>query len=130
MRGKLIAFEGIDGTGKSTQLKLLATFLRQRGQLVLETKEPTDGPVGQQIRALFHNRKSLSLDEELELFIEDRRMHVLQHILPALEQGAFVLTDRYYYSTAAYQGARGADPELIFEKINLPLCRIWSCCLP
>ncbi len=116
MKGKLIAFEGIDGTGKSTQLQFLAAFLRERGRRVLETKEPTDGLIGKKIRSLFHNRQSLSLDEELELFIEDRRLHVEQCIVPALEEGTFVLTDRYYYSTAAYQGARGADPQEVFRK--------------
>ncbi|PIE57476.1 MAG: dTMP kinase [Desulfobulbus propionicus] len=115
MKGKLIVFEGIDGAGKTTQLELLAAFLRDHGKVVLETREPTEGPFGQQIRALFHDRR-LSLEEELQLFIEDRRMHVEQYIQPALDQGAYVLTDRYYYSTAAYQGAQGADPDFIFSQ--------------
>ena len=112
--GLLIAFEGIDGTGKSTQLPLLAAHLRDRGCTVVETREPTDGPYGQQIRALYRNRRQGSPERELELFLLDRRQHVAECIQPALERGAIVLTDRYYFSTAAYQGAAGCDPDHIF----------------
>lgn len=112
--GLLIAFEGIDGTGKSTQLPLLAAYLRDRGLAVVETREPTDGPYGQQIRALYRNRKQASPAQELELFLLDRRQHVDECIRPALGRGAIVLTDRYYFSTAAYQGAAGCDPARIF----------------
>jgi dTMP kinase len=114
-KGLLIAFEGIDGTGKSTQLELLANYLRARGYDVVTTREPTDGPYGRKIRALYTERDQHSLEEELELFVEDRRQHVRELIKPALEQGKIVLTDRYYFSTAAYQGAAGADPKAIFE---------------
>jgi dTMP kinase len=114
--GRLIAFEGIDGTGKSTQLSLLADYLRGQCFTVVATKEPTDGPYGQQIRALYHNRGQVSPAQELELFILDRRQHVAQCILPALKQGAIVLTDRYYFSTVAYQGAAGCDPADIFAR--------------
>lgn len=115
-RGLLIAFEGIDGTGKSTQLPLLAAYLRSLGYTVVETREPTTGPYGQQIRALYRNRQQVSPEQELELFELDRRQHVQECILPALAQGAIILTDRYYFSTAAYQGAAGCDPELIFAR--------------
>jgi dTMP kinase len=114
--GLLIAFEGIDGTGKSTQLPLLAAFLRAQGCTVVETREPTNGPYGQQIRALYHNRGQVSPEQELELFLLDRRQHVTECIQPALDQGAVVLTDRYYFSTAAYQGAAGCDPAAIFAR--------------
>jgi len=113
-KGLLIAFEGIDGTGKSTQLELLAEYLRTKGHDVITTREPTDGPYGMKIRALYTDRGSHSLEEELNLFVEDRRQHVRDLIEPALEQGKIVLTDRYYFSTAAYQGAAGSDPEAIF----------------
>jgi dTMP kinase len=112
--GLLIAFEGIDGTGKSTQLPLLAAYLRDRGYQVVTTREPTDGPYGKQIRALYRNRGQVSPQQELELFLRDRRQHVEQCIAPALRDGAIVLTDRYYFSTAAYQGAAGCDPATIF----------------
>lgn len=115
-RGVLIAFEGIDGTGKSTQLPLLARYLREQGHEVVETREPTDGPYGKQIRALYANRGQVSLERELELFLLDRRQHVEECILPALNEGRIVLTDRYYFSTAAYQGAAGLDPTEIFGR--------------
>lgn len=112
-KGWLIAFEGIDGTGKTTQITLLAEVLRQRGLRVVATKEPTDGQYGSKIRELYKNRKSVTPEEELALFLDDRREHVVQVIAPALACGQVVLTDRYYYSTAAYQGAAGHDPQKI-----------------
>lgn len=114
--GLLIAFEGIDGTGKSSQLPLLASWLREQGCQVIETREPTTGPYGQQIRQLYRNRDQVSREHELELFVLDRRQHVSECILPALHQGQVVLTDRYYFSTAAYQGAAGCDPAEIFVR--------------
>ncbi len=115
-RGILIAVEGIDGTGKSTQVGLLAEYLREKGCAVIQTREPTDGPHGKKIRELYSDRGQVSIEEELELFIEDRRQHVHDVIGPALAAGHIVLTDRYYYSTAAYQGAAGLDPEEVFVK--------------
>ncbi|HIJ91485.1 MAG: dTMP kinase [Desulfobulbaceae bacterium] len=112
-KGLLIAFEGIDGTGKTTQIELLAEVLRQRGLSVVTTREPTDGQYGRKIRQLYKNRKSVTPEEELALFLDDRREHVAQVIAPALDRGQVVLTDRYYYSTAAYQGAAGHDPQKI-----------------
>jgi dTMP kinase len=114
-RGLLIVFEGVDGTGKTTQLKLLADFLRDKGVDVVETREPTDGTYGRKIRALYTDRSSVTPEQELQLFISDRKEHVDNLINPALERGTVVLTDRYYYSTAAYQGAAGADPESILQ---------------
>ena len=115
-RGILIAFEGIDGTGKSTQLRLLADYLRDQGCTVIETREPTDGPSGRKIRKLYVDRSQCSPEEELELFIQDRRQHVREVIEPALAAGHIVLTDRYYFSTAAYQGAAGLDPDEVFAR--------------
>ncbi len=113
-RGLFVAFEGIDGTGKSTQLQLLADYLRSRGLEVVETREPTNGPYGRRIRELYLDRGRCTPEEELELFIQDRKQHVAEVIAPALASGKAVLTDRYYYSTAAYQGAAGGDPGSIF----------------
>lgn len=115
-RGILIAMEGIDGTGKSTQLGLLGRYLRRKGCPVIETREPTNGPYGRRIRELYVDRGRYSLEQELELFIEDRRQHVREVIEPALAGGHVVLTDRYYFSTAAYQGAAGMDPEEVFAR--------------
>ncbi|HFQ91032.1 MAG TPA: dTMP kinase [Desulfobulbus sp.] len=113
-QGLLIAFEGIDGTGKSTQLALLADFLRSRGCEVVQTREPTDGEYGRRIRELYQDRGQCTPEEELELFTRDRRQHVRDCIEPALAAGRIVLTDRYYFSTVAYQGAAGCDPEQVF----------------
>ncbi len=115
-KGILIAIEGIDGTGKSTQLRLLADHLRARGMDVVETREPTDGPYGRKIRELYVDRSRCSPAEELELFVADRRLHVKELIQPSLAAGKVVLTDRYYFSTAAYQGAAGMDPARVFAK--------------
>jgi dTMP kinase len=112
-RGLLLAFEGIDGTGKSSQVRILAETLSGEGYPVVVTREPTDGPYGREIRAFFAKRHQLSPAAELELFMNDRRQHVREVIAPALAAGQIVLTDRYYLSTAAYQGAAGRDPEEI-----------------
>jgi dTMP kinase len=80
----------------------------------MASREPTDGPWGRKLRESAETGR-LSLDEELELFIRDRREHVEQRIRPALDAGSVVLLDRYYFSTAAYQGARGADPVKILR---------------
>jgi dTMP kinase len=105
-------FEGIDGSGKSTQVKPLAENLRQKGLTAVLTSEPSLGPVGRRIRSLV---KRLAPEEEMELFTEDRKDHVKSLILPALQVGNVVICDRYYYSSAAYQGARGLDPLLIIN---------------
>ncbi len=114
-QGVLIVFEGTDGTGKSTQLQLLSQYLQGKGYPVIATREPTEGQYGQIIRSLYVNRSKYSQEEELELFLADRREHVQQLLIPALEQGKVILCDRYFLSTVAYQGARGFDPESILE---------------
>lgn len=114
-RGLLVAVEGIDGAGKSTILRALAEFCEARGIACTASREPTDGPAGRALReSATHGR--LSLEEELELFCRDRAEHVEQVIRPALTTGRVVLLDRYYLSTAAYQGARGADPLAIIAR--------------
>jgi dTMP kinase len=114
--GLLIVFEGTDGTGKSTQTKLLATDLEERGYAVVSTFEPSNGIYGKQIRALFTNRKKVSREEELELFLADRKDHVDSLIAPSLKSGKIILCDRYYLSTIAYQGAAGIDPAYILAR--------------
>ncbi len=113
--GLLIAFEGIDGAGKTTQLGLLASTLERQGWRVLRTKEPTDGPFGRRLRESARTGR-LPADEELELFLRDRAEHVDAVIRPALARGDAVLVDRYVWSTAAYQGARGLDPSAILAR--------------
>ncbi len=110
-KGFLIALEGVDGSGKSTQAKLLAASLEKDGHQVVLTREPTNGPAGQKLQSyLLGPSRHLSPEAELELFIADRREHVAQIIKPSLGRGKIVITDRYYYSSVAYQGALGLDP--------------------
>lgn len=115
-RGRLIAFEGVDGSGKTTQMARLAAALRGHGLEVVVTREPTDGHFGQRIRAMAGTGERPHPDEELRWFVEDRREHVKDTIAPALRRGAVVLTDRYFLSTVAYQGARGHDPEALLAR--------------
>jgi dTMP kinase len=116
-RGKLIAFEGLDGVGKTTQAHRLARHLNNLGLPVVLTREPTDGPFGQKIRQiLLHGRQGLTPEAELELFIADRREHVQDVIQPGLAAGSIVITDRYYFSSMAYQGALGLDPWEILRR--------------
>ncbi len=112
-RGRLIAFEGVDGCGKSTQLARIHANLRRAGCDVVATREPTDGPTGDRIRQMARSGEALEPSEELRWFVEDRRVHVAEVIAPALAAGRAVLSDRYYLSTVAYQGARGLDFEAI-----------------
>lgn len=114
-RGVLLAFEGIDGSGKSTQAKMFVEWAKSIGLDVVSSREPTDGPWGKKIReARFTAR--MSPEDELAAFIADRKEHVETLINPALERGALVVIDRYYYSTVAYQGARGLDPAMLLQK--------------
>ncbi len=116
-QGFLIALEGVDGSGKSTQARLLARALEERGYEVVLTREPSAGPIGEKLRQyLLGPERHLTPAEEWELFTADRRDHVQQVIKPALARSCLVITDRYYYSTVAYQGALGLDPAQILAK--------------
>jgi dTMP kinase len=107
--GLFIVLEGIDGTGKSTQAKRLGDWFAHHGREVLISREPTDGPWGSKLRQSAAAGR-LSPEDELRYFLEDRRQHVRETIEPALAAGKVVILDRYYFSTMAYQGARGFDP--------------------
>ena len=109
-RGILIVFEGIDGSGKSTQLRRTAALLRARGLDILETGEPTKGLWGRKIREMARTTDRVPRETELAWFIKDRREHMRDVVGPALAAGRVVLCDRSYFSTVAYQGARGFDP--------------------
>ena len=111
LRGCLVVFEGIDGTGKTTQIALLAKYLRSCGLDVIKDCEPTHGPWGSRVRNAALAGERLSLEEEIECLLMDRREHVRNVIEPALAAGKWVLLDRYYMSMMAYQGACGADVE-------------------
>jgi len=112
-RAPLITFEGIEGAGKTTLAHHLADWLRAQGVSVRLTREPGGSPLGEHLRPLLLH-EPLDAWAELFLFLADRRQHTLQVILPALEQGAWVLCDRYADSTLVYQGyGRGLDIPLI-----------------
>ena len=113
--GWLVVLEGIDGAGKSTVLRRLADHCQIQGLTPILSFEPTRGPWGLKLRQSMTEGR-LSLTEELDLFLKDRAEHVETVIRPALNAGKVVLLDRYYLSTAAYQGARGADPDTILAE--------------
>lgn len=121
MRGKFITFEGIDGSGKSTQLRMLASELRYRGFDVLTTLEPGGTPLGRRLREAFlETEENVSPLAELLLFAADRAQHVDFLVKPALEEGKIVISDRYADATFAYQGAgRGFDEKTVNQVIKL-----------
>lgn len=108
-KGTFIVLDGIDGTGKSTQARRLGDWFISQGREVVLSWEPTDGPWGAKLRASASSGR-LSPEVELEYFLNDRRQHVEELIVPSLAAGKVVILDRYYFSTMAYQGARGLDP--------------------
>lgn len=123
-KGLLVVFEGIDGTGKSTQAGLLNDRLKQKGLDVVFSREPTDGVHGRKIRELaMKGRDEASPREEYGLFLKDREEHVEKLIRPAMRDGRIVILDRYYLSSIAYQGAIGLDPKKIREE-NEAFCPI------
>ncbi len=122
MKGKFIVFEGIDGSGKTTQLKLLGDVLKDRGLPVLHTREPGGTRVGETIREILLNPEYSELAPRTEAFLyaAARAQHVAQVIKPALAEGTIVLCDRFLDSSLAYQGfGRGIDISLL-ERINEP----------
>ncbi|HMG36234.1 MAG TPA: dTMP kinase [Blastocatellia bacterium] len=120
MTGLFITMEGIDGCGKSTQMKLLAEAFLARGVEPLVTREPGGTPLGEAVRKLLTSELSLNIAPPAELFLiaGARAQHVAEVIRPALEQGRIVISDRYTDSTVAFQGhGRGLDLELI-SRVN------------
>ena len=119
--GRFIALEGIDGSGTTTQARMLADGLRSRGEKVVRTSEPTDSWAGRRIRAT--HAEGGRADELMLalLFAADRREHLKSTILPALERGEWVVSDRYLLSSIAYQST-GAPFEWVCE-VNRPFLR-------
>lgn len=105
MSGRFITFEGGEGTGKSTQVKLLAEYLKGKKVDVVLTKEPGGTPIGQELRAMLCTGDKDKFDAVAEalLYYADRRIHMQQKVLPALEKGSWVISDRFADSTMAYQ---------------------------
>jgi len=113
-KGTLIAIEGLDGSGKTTISKAIVKWLNNIGLDAVYTAEPSTSPIGELIRSkiiLGEFRKDARI--EALLFAADRLWHVLYEINPLLEKGKIVVTDRYYFSSIAYQGALGIDLEWI-----------------
>lgn len=121
MQGKFITFEGIDGSGKSTQLRMLAGTLRERGVDIITTCQPGGTPLGRRLREAFlETEENVAPMAELLLFAADRAQHVEFLIRPALAEGRVVISDRYADATFAYQGAgRGFDGNTVGQIINL-----------
>jgi dTMP kinase len=121
LQGKFITFEGIDGSGKSTQLRMLASDLRLKGYNVLTTVEPGGTPLGRRLREAFlETEENVSPMAELLLFAADRSQHVELLIKPSLAEGKIVISDRYADSTFVYQGAgRGFDEKIVNQAIEL-----------
>jgi len=119
--GTFITFEGIDGSGKSTQLRLLGNFLRANRCDALLTREPGGTTLGVRLRAaLLDAMEEVDPLTELLVFAADRAQHVRRLVRPALEAGRLVISDRYADATVAYQGAgRGFGPELISQIVQL-----------
>ena len=117
-RGVFICVEGLDGCGKTTQTKLLVRGLRKKGYNVTYTAEPSRGEIGNFIKKYcLHGVKRVSSIVEALLFAADRFEHVEKEVIPALDEGKLVVSDRYVYSSLAYQGAAGLDLKWI-EAIN------------
>lgn len=108
MKGKLIVIEGIDGSGKSTCAKNLAEKLNSINIKTIYTFEPTHSHYGAKLRDGMLS-EDLDAEAELLLFVKDRKEHIEYMIKPALEEGYFIILDRYFYSSIAYQGAKGID---------------------
>ena len=118
MQGKFITFEGIDGSGKSTQLRMLSGALRSRGLNVITTREPGGTPLGRRLREAFlETEETVAPLAELLLFAADRAQHVEFLIKPALAEGRVVISDRYADATFAYQGAGRGFPETTVKQI-------------
>jgi dTMP kinase len=112
-KGVLIVFEGIDGAGKSTQAEILLKKLDELGYPVVSFREPSGSKWGRKIKRKAKFADSITPQEELELFQKDREENVKNNLVPSLERKDIIILDRYYFSTIAYQGAKGIDPESI-----------------
>lgn len=120
MRGKFIAFEGCEGAGKSTQMRLLSEYLQKNGIKHIITREPGGSEISEAIRKVILNGKFSQMSDECEalLYAAARMQHLSDTVQPALERGELVLCDRYVFSSYAYQGfGRGLDIKFL-KNIN------------
>lgn len=115
-RGKFITFEGVEGSGKTTQINRLSLFLESQGIKLQQSKEPGGTRIGRHIRKILLNADHTEMVPQCEtlLYLADRAQHVNEVVLPSLEKGVWILADRYHDSTLAYQGVgRGIDKTII-----------------
>lgn len=115
--GKFVVVEGLDGAGKSAQVDLLANYLKQCGKEVIATKEPTiDSEAGKKIKQAIGGRIVIEPLELQKLFIQDRRQHLENQIIPALKEDKFVVSSRYVLSTLVYGKADDLDIDLLLKR--------------
>jgi len=123
MRGKFIVIEGLDGSGKGTQIERLADSLAERGILIHTTAEPTDGYIGKHLREMLRDSDNKDMSLQAALFLADRLDHITNPttgINACLDKGVTVICDRYYYSSFAYQGT-AADVDWVMNmNLNSP----------
>ena len=127
VKGKFITFEGCEGSGKSTQLRLLSEYLDKHNIPYVLTREPGGSAIAEKIRKIILDGKNTEMSDECEalLYAAAREQHLTEVIIPALEKGLLVLCDRYVDSSLAYQGAaRGLGAEYI-ESINMHAMRAY-----
>lgn len=114
--GKFIVIEGLDGSGKSAQVDLIVDFLKSKGREVILTKEPTiDSEAGRKVKQALKGEIKLEPLDLQKLYVEDRREHLKNKVIPALEQGKFVVSSRYAFSTFAYGYSDGLDVDLLVK---------------
>ena len=116
MKSKFIVFEGIDGSGKSTQCSLLYNFIRSTNTPVKLLAEPTSGEYGQKIRKMLQGNTPATVEEQIRLFMEDRQQDFDLNIKPCMDSGITMVMDRYFYSNAAYQGSAVITPSDIIRQ--------------
>ena len=117
---RFITLEGVEGSGKTTQILLLKKALRKKGLKVILTREPGGTPIGDQIRRILLDRKNKKMTAltELLLYEAGRAQHVSEKIRPALKQNKIVISDRYYDASTAYQGAARSLPPALVKNLN------------
>ncbi len=128
MRGLFISFEGSDGSGKSTHIRLLAEKLRELGHDVVVTREPGGCPIAEKIREVLLDRENEAMTPVAEalLYAAARAQHVAEVIRPALDAGSIVITDRYIDSSLAYQGfGRGLGQETVLRVNEAAVDGLW-----
>jgi dTMP kinase len=120
LRGRFLVFDGPDGSGKSTQFRRFAEYIRRAGLPVTELREPGGTPIGEQIRTVLLDPANHEMDVRCEmlLYMASRAQVVAQHVAPALQRGDLVLADRFISSTLAYQGAAGGMPIADIEAVG------------